>query len=79
MADIKPDEDDKIIAAAPTAQAYRRAPALEGSDPSNNTKTDQTLRLDGEKDTLYDDGLEIEDDSRTLTGIDGQDDSNPER
>jgi hypothetical protein len=37
--------------------------------------TDTTLRLDGEEDTLYDDGLEIEDDSPPLTGKDGRDDT----
>jgi hypothetical protein len=36
---------------------------------------DTTLRTDGEEDTLYNDGLEIEDDSRPLTGIDGKDDT----
>jgi hypothetical protein len=41
--------------------------------------TDQTLRLDGEEDTLYEDGLDLEDDSVPLTGKDGRDDSNPER
>jgi hypothetical protein len=37
--------------------------------------TDATLRLDGEEDTLYDDGLEIDDDPAPLTGKDGRDDS----
>lgn len=37
--------------------------------------TDATLRLDGEEDTLYEDGLELEDDSGPLTGKDGKDDS----
>jgi hypothetical protein len=37
--------------------------------------TDSTLRLDGEEDTLYEDGLELEDDSAPLTGKDGRDDT----
>jgi hypothetical protein len=37
--------------------------------------TDSVLRLDGEEDTLYDDGLELEDDSKPLTGIGGVDDT----
>jgi len=37
--------------------------------------TDAVLRIDDEKDTLYEDGLELEDTSRPLTGINGKDDS----
>jgi hypothetical protein len=37
--------------------------------------TDTVLRVDGEPDTLYEDGLEIEVDSRPLTGADGVDDT----
>jgi hypothetical protein len=40
-----------------------------------NRNTDTTLRLDGEEDTLYEDGLEVEDDSPPLTGKDGRDDT----
>jgi hypothetical protein len=36
---------------------------------------DTELRTDGEADSLYDDGLDVEDDSRPLTGINGDDDS----
>lgn len=73
MSDNKTDEGDKIIAAAPTERSSLRGKAQQTRD------IDQTLRLDGEEDTLYEDGLDLEDDSRTLTGIDGKDDSNPER
>jgi hypothetical protein len=90
MADIKPDEDDdvKLIPPDPTAESYLRGAPLEGPDQRTSAdhvaydktrKTDQTLRLDGEEDTLYEDGLDVEDDSRPLTGIDGRDDSTPER
>lgn len=34
-------------------------------------KPDQELRLDGEKDTLYDDGLDIDTDVEPLAGTDG--------
>jgi hypothetical protein len=37
--------------------------------------TDDVLRTDNEEDTLYEDGLELENDSRPLTGINGKDDS----
>ena len=42
---------------------------------TKSTNTDATLRLDGEEDTLYDDGLELEDGSAPLTGKDGRDDT----
>jgi hypothetical protein len=45
------------------------------SDKSRNT--DSTLRLDDEADTLYEDGLDLEDDSGPLTGKDGRDDTQP--
>ncbi|HEY0748545.1 MAG TPA: hypothetical protein VGD63_17725 [Steroidobacteraceae bacterium] len=90
MADIKPNDDDdvKLTAPDPATESFLRGAALEGADQRNapdhvaydkTRKTDQTLRLDGEEDTLYEDGLDIEDDSRPLTGIDGRDDSTPER
>jgi hypothetical protein len=37
--------------------------------------TDDVLRTDDEEDTLYEDGLELENDERPLTGINGRDDS----
>ena len=40
-----------------------------------NAYADDVLRTDGEEDTLYEDGLELENDSRPLTGINGKDDS----
>jgi hypothetical protein len=36
---------------------------------------DETLHLDNEEDTLYDDGLELDDDPAPLTGKDGRDDT----
>jgi hypothetical protein len=37
--------------------------------------SDRVLRTDAEEDTLYEDGLELENDSRPLTGINGKDDT----
>jgi hypothetical protein len=37
--------------------------------------TDAVLRTDDEEDTLYEDGLELENGARPLTGINGKDDS----
>ncbi len=67
----------------PANQLFEGA-ALDGSEQKKSVahtafdKTrnpDATLHLDGEEDTLYDDGLELEDDSGPLTGKDGRDDS----
>ena len=44
-------------------------------DHNQSRNPDTTLRTNGEEDTLYDDGLELEDDLRPLTGVDGKDDS----
>lgn len=61
-----------------------RGTALDGADSKKavdhvavgkKRNTDTTLRLDGEEDTLYEDGLELEDGSAPLTGKDGRDDT----
>ncbi len=54
-----------------------RGKSLNGVDHKNAPKggADTVLRLDDEEDTLYNDGLEVEDDSSPLTGINGRDDS----
>ena len=44
-------------------------------DQNAAENTDTTLRLDGEDDTLYEDGLDVDEDSPPLTGIDGRDDT----
>ena len=36
---------------------------------------DNSLHTDGEEDTLYEDGLELDDDTTPLTGVNGVDDS----
>jgi hypothetical protein len=44
-------------------------------DYAKRRKTDDVIRTDGEKDSLYDDGIELDDDSDPLTGINGADDT----
>jgi hypothetical protein len=65
-----------------------RGRALEGSEREQaadhlefqrRSQTDKTIRTDDEKDTLYEDGLELDDDSDPLTGINGADDSQRDR
>ena len=82
MGDIKNDEGG--IPSDETGESTLRGPGLEGSEQKRSVahtayektrNTDATLRLDGEEDTLYDDGLELDDDSAPLTGKDGRDDT----
>jgi hypothetical protein len=83
MADIKTDDGDQVPADT-AAEATLRGAALSGSDRKKAVdhvayekarNTDTTLRLNGEEDTLYEDGLEIEDKSGPLTGQGGRDDT----
>jgi hypothetical protein len=56
-----------------TADSY--GPTIAAADHSDHTRKrnpDRELRLDGEKDTLYDDGLDIDTDGDTLAGTDGK-------
>ena len=82
MSEGKTDGDNVPIDS--TGESTLRGAALGGAERKKSVahtefeKTrnpDATLRLDGEEDTLYDDGLELEDDSGPLTGKDGRDDS----
>jgi hypothetical protein len=52
---------------------------LKESTGEKSGNTDTVIRLDGEEDTLYDDALDLEDDSTPLTGINGRDDSVKQR
>jgi hypothetical protein len=52
-----------------------RDAAVDHTASAKKRNTDTTLRLDGEEDTLYEDGLEVEDGSGPLTGKDGRDDT----
>jgi hypothetical protein len=83
MGDIK-TEDGGTTPIDRSGESTLRGRALDGSEQSKaadhtaykkTRNTDSTLRLDGEEDTLYDDGLEVEDDSAPLTGKDGRDDT----
>jgi hypothetical protein len=56
-----------------------RDPAADHVDYAKGRKTDDVIRTDGEKDTLYEDGIELEDDSDPLTGINGADDTQRKR
>jgi hypothetical protein len=83
MGNADTDADDLPL--DKSGESTIRGSALDGSEQKKSVahtafeKTrnpDATLRLDGEEDTLYDDGLEIEDDSGgPLTGKDGRDDT----
>ena len=78
------NSDANQIPADTAAESTLRGSKLSGSDRQNavdhvayekTRNTDTTLRLDGEEDTLYEDGLEIEDKSGPLTGQGGRDDT----
>jgi hypothetical protein len=68
-----------------SGESTLRGSALDGSEQKKSVahtefeksrNPDATLHLDGEEDTLYEDGLELEDDSAgPLTGKDGRDDT----
>jgi hypothetical protein len=82
MGDIK--TQDGGPSADESGESRLRGPKLEGSDQrkaADHTDYEKTrnpdtiLRLDGEEDTLYDDGLDLDDDSPPLTGKDGRDDT----
>jgi hypothetical protein len=82
MGNTSTDEDDVPI--DKSGESTLRGSALDGAEQKKSVahtafektrNTDATLRLDGEEDTLYDDGLEIDDDPAPLTGKDGRDDT----
>jgi hypothetical protein len=64
-----------------SGEANLRGKALDDAERKNAPKgnPDSVLRLDDEEDTLYDDGLELEDDSSPLTGVNGRDDATKPR
>lgn len=83
MGDVK-TEDQGISPVDPSGESNLRGERLDGSErrkAADHTafekarNTDSTLRLDAEEDTLYEDGLEVEDGSGPLTGKDGRDDT----
>jgi hypothetical protein len=85
MGDIRTEDADDIPG-DPSDEAHLRGGPLDGSERKKSVghaayekgrNPDTALHLDGEEDTLYDDGLELEDDSAPLTGKDGRDDTTP--
>lgn len=82
MSNISKDPADK------TGESHIRGRDLAGSerdqavdhlDYAQRRKSDNVVRTDGEKDTLYEDGLELDDDSDPLTGVNGADDTQRSR
>jgi hypothetical protein len=73
--------DAKVAASRPgddrSGESNLRGKSLNGVEHKKAPKggADTVLRLDDEEDTLYNDGLELEDDSSPLTGVNGRDDS----
>jgi hypothetical protein len=83
MGNVNPDDPEATPADRAT-KSKLRGRSLVGSDQNASVdhteyeetlNTDTTLRLDDEEDTLYDDGLELDDDSAPFTGKDGRDDT----
>jgi hypothetical protein len=83
MGNIK-TEDEGTSPIDRSGESTLRGRALDGAEQkkavdhtaSDKTRnTDSTLRLDDEEDTLYEDGLDLEDESGPLTGKDGRDDT----
>jgi len=55
-------------------EADPHGPDIAAADHSDHTRRrnpDRELRLNGEKDTLYDDGIDIDTDGGLLAGTDG--------
>ena len=85
MGDIRTEDADDIPGDR-TDEAHLRGGPLDGAERKKSVahtayekarNPDATLHLDNEEDTLYDDGLELDDDSAPLTGKDGRDDTTP--
>jgi hypothetical protein len=74
MGDVKVDSRP---GSARGGESNLRGKSLNGVEHKKPPKggADTVLRLDDEEDTLYNDGLELEDDSSPLTGVNGRDDS----
>ena len=75
MGDAKVDSSRPAVSRS--GESDLRGKSLNGVDHKKAPKggADTVLRLDDEEDTLYNDGLELEDDSSPLTGVNGRDDS----
>ena len=76
--------DNKIVKTeeiVPSSEARLRGAELEGAEQKDaadhveyeeSRNVDTELRLDGEDDSLYSDGLDVCDDSEPLAGTDGK-------
>ena len=69
-----PDAGETRLRGGPLSRDERRGP-VDSVAQAKAQDTDEVLRIDDEEDTLYEDGLELENDSRPLTGINGKDDT----
>jgi hypothetical protein len=82
MGDLKTDKlsgsndpaAESRLRGGPLSRDERRV-EVDGTAAQKSEDTDQLLRTDDEEDTLYEDGLELENDSRPLKGINGRDDT----
>jgi hypothetical protein len=75
MGDIKSDDQSETNLRGEALDGAERRKAANHTAFEKSRNTDTTLRLNGEEDTLYEDGLELEDGSGPLTGKDGRDDT----
>lgn len=66
-----PDTADERRLRGGALKGSERKDAADHSAYEKTRNPDTELRVDGEKDTLYSDGLDIEDDSETLAGTRG--------
>jgi hypothetical protein len=73
MGNMKVDGESKLRGNALDGSEQKKAVDHAAFDKSRDPDT--VLRIDDEEDTLYNDALELEDDSTALTGINGRDDS----
>ena len=68
MSESKSDGAD---AAANLIEARLRGDSLDGAETKETRDPDAELRLDGEDDSLYNDGLNVGDDAESWAGTDG--------
>jgi hypothetical protein len=63
----KPDPDNEpTVVLKKSGEDKLRGPALDGSKPKQARNPDSVVRVDNEEDSLYNDGLELEDELPVL-------------
>ncbi|HLN48658.1 MAG TPA: hypothetical protein VK251_04045 [Steroidobacteraceae bacterium] len=81
MSDPKDPKSSDVPSVASAEESRLRGAELEGADQKiaadhvsykKSRNPDTELRLDGEDDSLYNDGLDIGEDTDTLAGTDGK-------